>query len=487
MSRLLALLVLLAPAAARADFADHFARRSDVPYDKVPSRGHSKILVLPVEVAGHPAFDMAKLRTFFGNGPDSFGNYYDVLSHGTFSVEATVVDPVQYAQCPLPADQFPDCDVTRGDINALSPFVNLLRDALSQVHARGVKFTDFDVNGPTGSADGTIDGFLFLTNVNFGGIALPVFEFNTGDNLSGGTGGPFILDGVKVPYVAIAGNSADHVLMHEFGHLLGFTDLYDENDYTGGLDLSLMGNWGYDDNPPLLDAESRYRIGWAPTVDVDRSTVLRVDPAEQGAAIYKLGRDPEYFLIENRGPGTYTDRDLQGRGVAIYHVDRSKGPTGDQGGFVSRLLHCVDCDLYHPYILNLPAQGTYDWLDPSHYDQNHLLWEPGQSLGPDPADEQFSASHPSISTERYDEEPSGLSIQVLQRQGDSFLVAVDLPEDTPHCEAPPPCPAGYVCPDEQCLPPAAKPEGGCSSAPGSWVALLAVLGLAARRRATSSC
>lgn len=484
MSRLLLVLVLLAPALARADFADHFARRTDVPYDKVPSRGHSHVLVLPIEVAGHPPIDVARLRAFFGNGPESFGNYYAVTSHGLYSVEATVVDPVHYDTCPLPETEFPGCAVSRGDPGALTPALNVLRDALSQVHARGVKFTDFDVNGPTGAPDGTIDGFLLITNTPFGGIALPVFEFNNGDNLAGGTGGPFILDGVKIPYVALGGEQ--QVLLHEFGHLLGFTDLYDEDDYRGGLDLSLMGNWTYDANPPLLDAESRYRIGWAPTVDVDRSAVVRVDPAEDGSPIYKVGSDPEYFLIENRGPGPWTDRDLMDRGIAIYHVDRSKGPSGDQGGFVSRLLHCVNCDLYHPYILNEPARGTFRWLDYAHASQLNLLWEPGEQLGPDPEGKVFSADHPVASTQRYDGGSSGLTIRVLERQGASFLVDVRFDRVQPACEAPPACPAGYVCPDERCYTPPPEGKGGCASSAGAPVlALLVLLGLAARRRATS--
>ena len=484
MKRAALLLALLWPLAARADFADHFARGSDVPYDKIPSRGHSKVLVLPIEVAGHPAFDMDALRTFFGSGPDSFGNYYNVVSHGLYSVEATVVDPVQYAQCPLNTTEFPDCAVTRGDPGALTPALGVLRDALTQVHSRGVKFTDFDVNGPAGTVDGTIDGFLLLTNTPFGGIALPVFEFNDGDNLSGGTGGPFILDGVKIPYVAIAGEH--EVLLHEFGHLLGFTDLYDEDDYKGGLNLSLMGNWEYDANPPLLDAESRYRIGWAPTVDVDRNAVLRVEPAERGSAIYKVGVDPEYFLIENRGPGDFTDRDLKDRGIAIYHVDRSKGPTGDQGGFVSRLLHCVNCDLYHPYILNEPARGAYRWLDFDHFDEQDLLWEPGQQLGPDPASQPFSAAHPAISTALYDGGSSGVTIRVVEREGDSFLVDVQVPPGTPPCAQPHACPAGYVCPDERCYEPSPA-KGGCASGSGAgWLGLLAACALAARRRLTSS-
>ena len=45
-----ALALLGAPGAAQADFADHFARRTDIPSSKAPSHGRSRILVVPLEV-----------------------------------------------------------------------------------------------------------------------------------------------------------------------------------------------------------------------------------------------------------------------------------------------------------------------------------------------------------------------------------------------------------------------------------------------------
>ncbi|MBS2032989.1 MAG: hypothetical protein JST54_34270 [Deltaproteobacteria bacterium] len=476
------LAALLSAPPARADFADHFARRTDVPYDKVPSRGHSKVLVIPIEVAGFPTIDMDQLRSFFGNGPGSFGEYWSVTSHGLYSVEATVADPVQYDHCPLPAATFPDCDVSRGDPAALGPAIDVMRDALSQVHARGVNFKDFDVNGATGTSDGTIDGFLLLTNTPFGGIALPIFEFNTGDNLDGGTGGAFVLDGVQVPYVAVGGEM--RVLLHEFGHLLGFTDIYDENDAWGGVDLSLMGNWDYDANPPLLDAESRYRIGWAPTLDLDKSATVKLSPSEAGNPILKIGSDPEYFLVENRGPGSATDKDLSGRGIAIYHVDRSVGPTGDQGGFAFRLINCVECNEYHPYILNEVARGSFRWLDPGHFAVSQELYGPGDTLAPDPSGQPFSATHAVASTNAYDGgESTGITIEVLDQSGDDFDVQVTVPSTTPACAAPQPCPAGSVCPDERCFVPSdatqptAKRGCGCGGGADPLLPGLIVVGL----------
>lgn len=455
---LLLALLLGAPAAARADFADHFARVTDVPFDKIPSRGHSRVFLLPVEVAGHPPFDVAALRAFFGAGPGSFGAYYRTVSQGKYEVEVEVLDPVHYDTCPLPAAQFPDCAVSRGDTASLTPAMDVLRDALSRAHARGTDFRRYDLNGATGSPDGTVDGFLLLTNIPFGGIALPIFELNAGDNLAGGTGGAFVLDGVKIPYVAVAGDQA--VLLHEFGHLLGFTDLYDENDARGGVDLSLMGNWGYRSAPPLLDAESRTRIGWARVEQVARSGTYLLGPAEEGGVVLELGQDPEYFLLENRGPSPGLDGQLSRRGIAIYHVDRRAGPTGDQGGFVARLLRCVECDLAHPYVLNAVARGPFRWQTAGSYSWDNELYFPGESLGPDAAGQPFSASTARASTNRFDGSPTGYAVKVLGALGRGLVVQVTVP-DGGACSAPSPCAQGSVCPDQGCAVPVAPAHGGC--------------------------
>jgi M6 family metalloprotease-like protein len=473
MSRALAfVVVLLLASAARADFADHFARQTDVPFDKIPSRGHSRVFLLPVEVAGHPLFDVAALRTFFGPGPGSFSAYYATASQGKLQVEVEVLDPVHYDTCPLPAAQFPDCAVSRGDTASLTPAMNVLRDALSRAHARGTDFRRYDLNGALGTPDGTVDGFMLLTNIPFGGIALPIFELNAGDNLAGGTGGPFILDGVKIPYVAVAADQ--NVLLHEFGHLLGFTDLYDENDARGGLDLSLMGNWGYRTAPPLLDAESRYRIGWAHVEDVTKSDTFWLGPAEQGGVVLKLGDGPEYLLLENRGPSSGLDGQLSRRGIAVYHVDRRAGPTGDQGGFVARLLKCVECDLYHPYVLNEVPSGPFRWQTTGRFDWTQELFAPGQSLAADPSGLPFSESHAVASTNHLDGTPTGFTVSVLGELGQGLMVRVET-GGTGSCAPPPACPEGSVCPDEACAPPPTAPRGGCGSGSLQPLAMLAML------------
>lgn len=478
---LLGILVLLAMGSgpARADFADHWARITDVPAFKAPPRGVSRILVMPVEIQTRPHFDMAEVRSYFEKDLES---YYRRASGGRFTPDAVVVDPIKFESCPLPAE-FTDCAVERGNPAALRPSIDVIRESLRQLDARGFDFKQVDVNGPEGTADGTIDGILLLVNVEFGGIALPVGNFNTGDNLAGGQGGSFVVDGVKVPYVAIGGTNG--VMLHEFGHLLGLTDLYDEDGHGGGLDLSLMGNWSDESKPALMDAESRFRLGWATTLDVTEAEEFTVKPAEAGGFIYRVGDESEYLLIENRGPGPEAmDGELTSRGIAIFHVSRANGPRGDTGAYVSRLLSCVNCNLSRPYVMNVPARGPYRWKRTGRFDVNGLLFHEGESLLPAATPAPFDSANPIASTDRLDGTPTGIRIEVLSRSGDDFRVRVT-PSNLSICQSPPKCERGSFCPDLQCPPRPIRPEvEGCSSAGSGlmWSGLTGLVLLAARRR-----
>ncbi|MFN7131197.1 MAG: hypothetical protein ACK4N5_03890, partial [Myxococcales bacterium] len=290
MRPLLACLLLSLPLTARADFADHFARRDDIGMQKGPVLGKSRMLLIPVEVKGFAPFDMHATRVFFESDEElGLRNYYRVNSNGRWDFEATVLDPVVFDKCPLPEDRFPGCKIARGDVNALQPGLEMLREVLRRVDPV-VHFRDYDINGLEGKPDGYADLVGIVTNTPFGGIALPVFFVNNGDNLAGDTGGPFVLDGIKLGVVALGGNDKNGmVMLHEFGHSLGLTDLYAENGTYPGTHFSAMGSWHYDYRPPLFDPETRFRMGWV-TAKVVSGTVRAVlKPVAEGGDVYKLG------------------------------------------------------------------------------------------------------------------------------------------------------------------------------------------------------
>jgi M6 family metalloprotease-like protein len=122
---------------------------------------------------------------------------------------------------------------------------------------------------------------------------------------------------------------------HEFGHGLGWPDLYDASVVGGGVNLGpgdwcLMssGAYGGDDRTParptrpcawaLMDA------GWMPATNLTQSRSERFPPvAGPDGHIYRLWwqgePSTEYFLLENRQRAGY-DADLPNRGLLVYHV-----------------------------------------------------------------------------------------------------------------------------------------------------------------------
>ncbi len=498
---LLAALLFALPPPARADFADHFARRDDVGQQKAPVLGKSRLLIIPVQVDGHTPFDMAATRAFFeGGSPNGLRNFYKVNSSGRFEFDTKVLDPVVFTECPLPAGQFPNCSIQRGDINSLQPGLELLRQVFRRVDAE-VDFREFDLNGLDGKPDGYADMVGIITNTSFGGIGLPVFFLNDGDNLAGGTKGPFELDGIKIATVALGGNSRNGmVMLHELGHILGLTDLYAENGSYPGTHFSAMGDWHYDYRPPMFDAETRYRLGWVTAKVVSGTVRVVLKPAADGGDVYKLGTGQEYFLVENRRPGTTFDLGIGAGdklplgedGLAVYHVDRRVGPKPDDGEFISRLLQCVNCDAFHPYIRNVPSNGAFDFHNDKPFSDSDLLFGPGEQLLPDADSTPLSSVHQVASTNFYDGTQSGIRIEEIRALPDNAIeVLLTAPETDKCAEA---CSRG-VCPQSECISqpggpaPSQQPEEpagcGCSSAGPVELATLAGLlaaGLLRRRR-----
>ncbi len=118
------------------------------------------------------------------------------------------------------------------------------------------------------------------------------------------------------------------IFCHEFAHSLGLTDLYDtDGEGSGGLS---KGMWGLS----LMDTGCRLNDGVDPpgfnAVDMDILGLGKCETLSKGSytleGIESSGRylkaaadsDGEYYLFECRS----------GRGLAVYHIDRSDNPAG---------------------------------------------------------------------------------------------------------------------------------------------------------------
>src|SRR3989442_188995 len=76
---------------------------------KAPYLGPAHLLVMPVEVAGHPRIQLLDLYKFFDpNERGGFVQFEKTASLGRYQPEVTIGPIVQYASCPLPIAQFPN-------------------------------------------------------------------------------------------------------------------------------------------------------------------------------------------------------------------------------------------------------------------------------------------------------------------------------------------------------------------------------------------
>lgn len=158
-----------------------------------------------------------------------------------------------------------------------------------------------------------------------------------------------VLDGKKIEtFILIAemkldGGPDDSIagigaFCHEYGHVLGFVDLYDHDGVRSGGEMvnawkrtDLMNQGNFNDNsntpPPLSAIElDILGIGQCDELSIGRHTLK---PVGEERRYLKLETDcpEEYFLLECRG-GKGRDSYIGGKGLLIYHIDKSARASG---------------------------------------------------------------------------------------------------------------------------------------------------------------
>jgi immune inhibitor A len=213
---------------------------------------------------------------------------------------------------------------------------------------------------------------------------------------------PPVLDGMVVGnslyggYAQFGEQQVDHqatigVMAHEFGHVVGWPDLYDIDYSSSGVgDWSLMGYGAWNqttlagDSPAHADAFLKWYQGWLnPTAVNLTMSDVEIPQVEDNPVVYLLRLNPkgidwrygsrsgrgEYFLVEYRQKTLY-DTGLPGCGLLYWHIDES----------VTHTIN-ANADEDHPLIALMQAESynelyyginNGDASDPWPGDTNHF-------------------------------------------------------------------------------------------------------------------
>lgn len=289
----------------------------DVPFT-IGSKGHFE--------------DMLNSKNYSENGATgSAWQYYYDNSNGRFDPEFVVVGPYT-----LPHER--SYYTANDDELAYEMVVDVCRMA----YANGIDF------GPYSEAGVMRDVFVFYSGGGEADGSDP--EGIWPHRYSVAYKGTYTFGGNRLAGYACAGELSKYedgnnkftsigTFCHEFGHVLGWPDLYDTNYTTNGQaagpgTYSLMASGSYNNDsrtPPALSILERWMIGWAEPEVLNTSGEFRLAPVHQDKG-YLIGTDTDndYFLLEYRGTGDnvwdipdyYSYHESQGTsGLLVYHID----------------------------------------------------------------------------------------------------------------------------------------------------------------------
>lgn len=305
-----------------------------------PSQGHRKALVLLVEFPDVPFTEGTRERFnnllngrnySFDGGTGSAWQYYYDNSNGMFDPDFVVLGPYRLAH---PRSYYTAND----DRLAYEMVVEACQQAdpgidFSQYAANGEAYGLFAFYSGGAESDGSDpDGvwphsFYISGNVMVDGVRLGTYAC-TSELRSRGNGG--------------VGLAAIGTFCHEFGHMMGWPDLYD-TDYQvngqaeglGSYSLMASGSYNNDGNtPPALGILERWMMGWAEPKIMETSGSYELKPVNQGDGyLLPTPVDNDYFLLECRGMGLtvwdtpqylaagYPNIQSDESGLMVYHID----------------------------------------------------------------------------------------------------------------------------------------------------------------------
>jgi M6 family metalloprotease-like protein len=311
-----------------------------------PTTGSPKSLVILVNFKD-VSMNTTHTATVFDNMQNKSGysenghvgsvrDYYQFNSGGLFNPDFVVVGPVTVSQN---MSYYGGNDSSGND---KLPAV-MVQEACQLVDSQ-VDFSQFDAD-----SDGTVDNvYVYYAGLGEadGGSANTIWPHSYSLSSSSIS---LTLDGKKVDSYAcsaeLKSGTSGSVLTgigtftHEYGHILGLTDMYDVDydSYNGeGFDLnywSLMASGSYNGDgciPPCLSLLERTLLGWATPTELSSPAYASLEDlgSSNKGFIIKTSNSGEYFMLENRQKTKNVwDSGLYSHGLLIYHVDMRSDAT----------------------------------------------------------------------------------------------------------------------------------------------------------------
>ncbi len=313
---------------------------------------HLSALVIFAQFADEGASATAPLWAndlFDAELPGSFAHFYREMSDGRLHVDGQVL-PRRYRSRESAKAYLAEIP------GSLGQFGRFNLEILTAVDTE-VDLGLFDNDGPDGVPNsGDDDGYVDIVFINlhtsprdfFVGVATGIASLGlNADYISGdpAAGGGFVR--VRSRFTGFAGTTqrghtfsvTASTMCHEFAHVLGLTDLFDqtaltvaeldpEDDSAGIGKWGIMGRgtlgWGGVDGPNAFSAWSLATLGWVEVVEVQESVEgLAIGEIFSDRKAYKIPlTQDEYFLLEHRrADGSHYNRNIPQDGLLIWHID----------------------------------------------------------------------------------------------------------------------------------------------------------------------
>lgn len=322
------------------------ATKKTVGHATMPTRGHSKMLVVPV-LFSDSTKDAAALaemkdtmnRVFFGKSEDtgweSVSSFYYKSSYHQLKIEGEVSKEVK-----LPNSH--DTYAVKGT-SSTNTILNIVYTTLFPEGGTVYNGIDYDSD-----KDGIIDGIYLIQEGHIAKDFDWAFTTVHGDGVLSNTKhkelGTYAWSSIDFAtrgngYTALSPDA--HTYIHETGHILGNNDYYDTHN--SSYNSPAGGNIMQDNNIVDHDAYSKFLFGWtSPKIVTDKNTESTIEielrPTESSGDCLVLATNyndtslDEYLMIEYYTPTGLNEKDsktkyescegLKESGIKIWHADK---------------------------------------------------------------------------------------------------------------------------------------------------------------------